>query len=41
VHIACVRDGNGYIILVGKSERKTPLGRCRYRWEDDIRTDLR
>jgi hypothetical protein len=32
---------NSYKILVGKSERKRPLGRPRRRWEDDIRMDLR
>jgi hypothetical protein len=30
-----------YKILVGKSERKRPLGRPRRRWEDGIRVDLR
>jgi hypothetical protein len=28
-------------ILVGKPEGKRPLRRPRYRWEDDIRMDLR
>jgi hypothetical protein len=28
-------------ILVGKSERKRPLGRPRRRWEDNIKMDLR
>jgi hypothetical protein len=28
-------------ILVGKPEEKTPLGRPRRRWEDNIRMDLR
>jgi len=32
---------NVYKILVGKSERKIPLGRPRRRWEDNIRMDLR
>jgi hypothetical protein len=32
---------NGYRILVGKPERKRPLGRPRHRWEDNIRIDLR
>jgi hypothetical protein len=27
-------------VLVGKSERKTPLGRPRRRWEDNIKMDL-
>jgi hypothetical protein len=29
-----------YRVLVGKSERKRPLGRSRRRWEDNIRMDL-
>ena len=29
-----------YRVLVGKPERKTPLGRPRRRWVDNIRTDL-
>jgi hypothetical protein len=32
---------NAYRILVGKPERKRPLGRPRRRWEDNIRMDLR
>jgi hypothetical protein len=32
---------NSYRILVGKRERKRPLGRSRHRWEDYIRMDLR
>jgi len=27
--------------LIGKSERKRPLGRPRRRWEDNIRMDIR
>jgi hypothetical protein len=41
-HVA--RNGekkNAYEILVGKPERKRPLGRPRRRWEDNIRMDLR
>jgi hypothetical protein len=30
-----------YRILVGKPERKRPLGRPRRRWVDNIRIDLR
>jgi hypothetical protein len=30
-----------YKVLVGKPERKSPLGRPRHRWEDGIRMDLR
>jgi hypothetical protein len=29
-----------YLVLVGKSEEKRPLGRCRHRWEDNIKMDL-
>jgi hypothetical protein len=32
---------NEYKILVGKPERKRPLGRARRRWEDNIRMNLR
>jgi len=30
-----------YRVLLGKPERKKPLGRPRRRWVDNIRTDLR
>jgi hypothetical protein len=29
------------MFIVGKPERKTPLGRTRRRWVDNIRIDLR
>ena len=29
-----------YRVLVGKPERKRPLGRSRHRWEDNIKMDL-
>ena len=29
-----------YRVLVGKPEGKTPLGRTRHRWEDNIKMDL-
>jgi hypothetical protein len=32
---------NAYRILVGKPERKRPLGRQRRRWVDNIKMDLR
>jgi hypothetical protein len=32
---------NAYRILVGKLEGKSPLGRPRLRWEDNIKMDLR
>jgi hypothetical protein len=31
---------NAYRIVVGRSERKRPLGRRRHRWVDNIRMDL-
>jgi hypothetical protein len=42
VHMACMGEKrNVYRVLMGKPERKRPLGRLRHRWEDGIRTDLR
>jgi hypothetical protein len=41
---ACRTNGekrNAYRILVGKPERKRPLGRPRCRCEDNIRMDLK
>jgi hypothetical protein len=36
-----MREESGvYRVLVGKPERKRPLGRPRRRWEDNIRMDL-
>jgi hypothetical protein len=32
---------NVYKIVVGKPERKRSLGKCRHRWEDVIKIDLR
>jgi hypothetical protein len=32
---------NAYRILVGKRERKTPVGRPRHRWVNNIKMDLR
>jgi hypothetical protein len=32
---------NAYKTLVGKPERKRPLGEPRHRWQDNIRMDLR
>jgi hypothetical protein len=29
-----------YRVLLGKSKGKTPLGRPRPRWDDNIKTDL-
>jgi hypothetical protein len=34
-------ERNIYSVLVGKLERKRPLGRQRRRWEDGIRMDLK
>ena len=30
-----------YRVLVGKPEGKRPLGSSKYRWEDNIKVDLR
>jgi len=36
-----MRERKGvYTVLVGKPERKRPLGRPRRRWEDNIKMDL-
>jgi hypothetical protein len=34
------RNRNAYRLLVGKSERKRPLGRPRRRWVSNIKIDL-
>ena len=40
-HVARMGEERGaYRVLVGKPERKTPLGRPRRRWVDNIRMDL-
>ena len=39
--MARMGEGRGvHRVLVGKSERKRPLGRPRRRWEDNINMDL-
>jgi len=41
VHVARIGEGRGvYRGLVGKPERKRPLGRPRRRWEDNIKMDV-
>ena len=41
-HVARMEQSrNAYRVLVGKPERKKPLGRPRRRWEDNIKMDLR
>jgi hypothetical protein len=40
-NVARVRERKGiYRVLVGKLERKRPLGRPRHRWEVNIKMDL-
>ena len=40
-HVACMGEGRDvHKVLVGKPEGKTPLGRPRRRWEDNIKMDL-
>jgi hypothetical protein len=41
-HVARMGERRGaYRALVGKPEGRRPLGRCRHRWEDNIKMDLR
>jgi hypothetical protein len=40
-HMGEKRNGNACRILVGKPDTKRPLGRPRYRWEDNIQMDYR
>ena len=40
-HVVRMGEERGvYRVLVGKPEGKTPLGRPRHRWEDNIKMDL-
>jgi len=40
-HVTHIREGRVfYRVLVGKPERKRPLGRPRFRWENNIKIDL-
>ena len=40
-HVARVGVRKGvYIVLMGRLEEKSPLGRPRRRWEDNIKKDL-
>jgi hypothetical protein len=40
-HMARIGEGRGvHRVVVGKPERKKPLGRPRRRWEDNIKLDL-
>jgi hypothetical protein len=41
-HVAGMEEGRGvHSVLVGRTEGKSPLGRRRNRWEDNIKLDLR
>jgi hypothetical protein len=41
-HVARMGEGRSvYMVLVGRSEGKRPLGRSRRSWEDNIKMDLR
>jgi hypothetical protein len=41
-HVACIgKMKNAYNISIGKPDGKSSLGRCRHRWEDNIRMYLR
>ena len=40
-HVAGMGERRGiYRVLVGKPERRRPLGRLRHRWENNIKIDL-
>jgi len=40
-HVARMGEEKGvYRVLVGKQERRRPMGRSRRRWVDNIRMDL-
>jgi len=40
-HVALMRQRRGVCrVLVGKPEGKIPLGRPRFRWEDNIKMDF-
>ena len=40
-HVARMEEGRGvHKVLVGKPDGKRPLGRPKYRWEDNIGMDL-
>ena len=40
-HVARMGERRGvYRVLLGKPERKRPLGRPRHRWDDNIKMDL-
>jgi hypothetical protein len=40
-HVARMGEGRGvYRVLVGKPEGKTPLGRPRRKWDNNIKKDL-
>jgi hypothetical protein len=40
-HVACIGDGRGaYKVLVVRPDGKSPLGRSRLRWENNIKMDL-
>jgi len=39
--VACMGEGRGvHRVLVGKPEGKRPLGRPRFRWDDNVKMDL-
>jgi hypothetical protein len=41
-HVACMGEGRSvYRVLVGRPERKRPLGISRRRWEDNIKMNFR
>jgi hypothetical protein len=42
IFMASMEDGRGdYTALVGRPEEKIPLGRPKFKWNDNIKMDLR
>jgi len=41
-HMVCMKEmTDAFKVLVGKPEGKKPLGKPTYRWEDNIKIDLK
>jgi hypothetical protein len=41
-HVAYMEEGRGvYRVFIGRPKGKRPFGRPRYRWEDNVKMDLR
>jgi len=42
-HVACMEEERRVVgrVMLGKPEGKRPVGRCRHRWEDNIKICLK